>query len=58
MDWIEIIKNGELRRVRPHGLEQKLSQGWTLAGANQETEQPKIVPDTLPKTRKRKEQTE
>ena len=54
MDWITIVKNGEERRVRPHGLEYKLSQGWEIPGADQDKEQA-IVPDSLPKTRKQKE---
>jgi len=35
MDWITIIKNGETRRVRPHGLAHKQSQGWIVLGADQ-----------------------
>ena len=56
MDWIIIVKNGEERRVRPHGLEYKLSQGWIVAGADRDKEQ-EIVPDSLPKTRKQKEKS-
>jgi hypothetical protein len=51
MDWIAIIKNGEQRRVRPHGLELKQSQGWVVLGANQDPERSQVSPAS-PKKKK------
>jgi hypothetical protein len=46
MDWITIIKNGETRRVRPHGLAHKQSMGWVVLGADQGPEEPKTSPES------------
>jgi hypothetical protein len=43
MDWITIVKDGETRRVRPHGLAEKQAQGWTLPGADPKPQQPQVV---------------
>lgn len=40
--WIEIKKRDEIRRVRPHGLEAKLEQGWQVV----ETESTVSVQDS------------
>jgi len=53
MDWITIIKNGETRRVRPHGLAHKQSLGWVVLGADQGPEEPKVSPESPRKKKPR-----
>lgn len=54
MDWITIYRQGQQRRVRPHGLDYKLAQGWTTSpGADQAPEQPKTAQASPRTTRKK-----
>lgn len=52
MEWLTVTNGKESRRVRPRGLDDLLSQGWTLVGAK-DPEQPQVAQDK-PRTRKTK----